>query len=190
MLYIIYQRNEDITPNPHQPIQKLKHHMMPLGHVVYNWLFVNLILMLSTDIVRVSVMWKYTSADKIMMSRTLVGHVITIWARGGASCNRENRNSIIIVISNVFFKFNLFSLYFHCCLHTQINGFKIQISEIYTVKWQQKKPSPFGKFKYPWTTPPEKISGSMHTLCRNGTTQPQVNTKMLEQRIFWISVWQ
>lgn len=56
MLYIIYQRNEDITPNPHQPIQKLKHHMMPRGDVVYNWLFVNLILMLSTDIVRVSVM--------------------------------------------------------------------------------------------------------------------------------------
>lgn len=47
-------------PNPHQPMQKLKPQMMPLGvvynwmalGVVYNWLFVNFILMLSTDVVR------------------------------------------------------------------------------------------------------------------------------------------
>lgn len=42
-------------PNPHQPMQKLKPQMMPLG-VVYNWLFVNFILMLSTDVVKIPVM--------------------------------------------------------------------------------------------------------------------------------------
>lgn len=54
--YIIYQRDEVTTSDPHQPMQKLKHQMLLILCVVYNWLFVNLILMLSTDIVRVPVM--------------------------------------------------------------------------------------------------------------------------------------